>query len=330
MSARSQLKINRKGVMFTWSQVGDEHAARSLAADAVDRVDTIFPDSHFSVGCEQHADGGWHVHLGLVRKQTGQIKIGERLDIHGNLVNIKPHGISRDDLMSCLSYPLKEDELAWGNWDDLDSLFPPPATGTPAERRDQAFAQALEADTYEEAMLAVRQGAPADFVLNGDKITRFFEDHFAPVFEHKYDVGSFNSALVNFDNLGGRESLVLVGPPNLGKTHYALAHFARPLFVNHIDKIKQFSPNRHDGIVFDDVSFTMWPAPALIGLFDREMSRDIQIRYKIVTIPAGTKKIFCANSLDSFRPNDLTKVDQDTLDALLSRQHVIRIDQRLF
>jgi hypothetical protein len=179
-------------------------------------------------------------------------------------------------------------------------------------------------------MLAIRQGAPAEFVLNRDKITRFFEDHFAPVFEHKYDVSSFNRSLVDWDAVDGRSSVVLTGPPALGKTHWALAHFECPLFVNHIDKIKMFSPHVHDGIVFDDVSFTMWPTPALIGLFDREMPRDIQIRYKIVTIPANTKKIFCSNSIDCFRPKDLSSVDQDTIDALISRQHVIRIDQRLF
>ena len=332
MSARSQLKINRRAVMLTWSQVGDEHAARDLAAEAVDRVDSIFPHSFFSVGCEQHQDEAWHVHLGLLRKESGQVKIGQRLDINGKLVNIQPHGIRRQDLVSVLEYPLKEDELAWGNWDDLDSILGP-EKGTashPADRRDQAFAEALEAADYDSAMDIIRKGAPSEYVLQFDKVSRFFQDFFTPVFEHKYDVGSFNTPVVDFAQLDARESLVLIGPPALGKTHYALAHFERPLFVNHIDKLKSFNPAIHDGIVFDDVSFTMWPPQALIGLFDREMPRDIQIRYKIVTIPGDTKKIFCANSIDAFRPKEISEVPQDTLDALLSRQHVIRIDSRLF
>jgi hypothetical protein len=332
MSARSQLKINRRAVMLTWSQVGDEHDARELSAEAVDRVDSIFPDCHFSVGCEQHEDLGWHVHLGLLRKESGQVKIGQRLDINGHLVNIKPHGIRRGDLESVLTYPLKEDDIGWGNWDDLDSLLGPEkvAPAAAAERRDQAFAEALQAADYDSAMLCIREGAPAEYVLNQDRIARFFQEFFMPVFEHKYDVSSFNTPIIDFAGLDARESLVLIGPPALGKTHFALAHFQQPLFVNHIDKIKLFNHAVHDGIVFDDVSFMMWPPQALIGLFDREMPRDIQIRYKIVTIPAGTKKIFCANSIDAFRPKDISDIPQDTIDALLSRQHIVHVTQRLF
>lgn len=331
-NARSQLKISRKAFMLTWSQVGDEHEARETAAEAVDRIDSIFPECYFSVGCEQHEDGGWHVHLGVIRKEGTQVKVGQRLDIREHLVSIQPHGIRRADLESCLTYPLKEDELAWGNWDSIDEVLGPDSA-TPscaADRRDQAFAEALEAADYDSAMRCIREGAPAEYVLNQDRVARFFQDFFAPVFEHKYDVSSFNRPVVDFAGLGARESLVLVGPPALGKTHFALAHFEKPLFVNHIDKIKMFNAAVHDGIVFDDVSFTMWPPQALIGLFDREMPRDIQIRYKIVTIPANTKKIFCANSIDAFRPKDLDQVPQDTLDALISRQHILRIDTPLF
>jgi hypothetical protein len=330
-TGRSSLKINRRAFMLTYSQVGDENEARQTACEAVDRIESIFPGSHWSVGCEQHDDEGWHCHLGVVRAEGGQaVKVGERLDIRGHLVNISPHGMKRTDLISCLKYPLKEDEIGFCNWEDLESLFPDDITGTPAERRDKAFAQALESDTYEGAMLSIAQGAPADLVLNGDKITRFFQNKFAPVFEHKYDVSSFNRPLVDWRLVDKRSSLVIIGKPNMGKTHWALAHFERPLFVNDIDKIKQFSPILHDGIVFDDVSFTMWPPTAMICLFEREVERDIRVRYSLVTIPAGTKKIFCANSLDAFRPNDLTKVDQDTLDGLISRQHVVRIDDKLF
>lgn len=330
-SARSQLKITRKAFMLTWSQVGDEHEARETAADAVDRIDTIFPSAWFSVGCEQHQDSGWHVHLGVVRKESTQVKVGERLDVRGHLVSIQPHGIRRTDLESCLRYPLKEDELAWGNWDDIDEVLGPDKFVAPAERRDEAFAQALEAPDYDSAMRCIREGAPAEYVLNQDRISRFFQDFFAPVFQHAYDVSSFNRPVIDFDlELDARESLVFIGAPALGKTHFALAHFARPLFVNHIDKIKMFNASVHDGIVFDDVSFCMWPPQALIGLFDREMPRDIQIRYKIVTIPAHTKKIFCANSLDAFQPKDISQVPQDTLDALSSRQKVVVFTDKLF
>ncbi len=91
-------------------------------------------------------------------------------------------------------------------------------------------------------------------------------------------------------------SHIFYGPTNSWKTQWALAHFATPLFVSHIDKLKHFSATTHDGIIFDDMDFNHWPRTSQIHLVDQEQERDINLRYVCGKIPAGTKKIFTTNA----------------------------------
>lgn len=88
---------------------------------------------------------------------------------------------------------------------------------------------------------------------------------------------------------------MVVGPPNCGKTQYALAHFNKPLFVTHMDDLRNFHHKVHDGIIFDDMSFTHLNRNAQIHIVDQDQSRSIHIRYGTARIPKRTKKIFTCN-----------------------------------
>lgn len=345
MVSRAALTVVRRGVMFTWAGIRSEQAARDLAADAVDLIESIFPGAFYTVCVEYHREAAdplfaWHVHLGLVREQGCKpVKIGRRLDLHQQLVHISPHGCKRHDLEQCLKYPLKEDECAYGNWDDLDAPFRRPggtntvaisSARTSANRGEGAFSNALQAGGYAQALACIREGASRDYVLYFTKIEAFFKQRFAPVYTHKYLAASFNRPLVDWSTLTDRQSLLIIGPTNMGKTHYALAHFEQPLFVTHLDQLRNFNPSIHGGIVVDDVSMTEWEPTALIAIFDRDFARSIHCRYKNPEIPAGTKKIFCSNNLAHFLPGELSKVDQDTLDAITSRQFVVHVTTPLF
>jgi len=90
-------------------------------------------------------------------------------------------------------------------------------------------------------------------------------------------------------------SEVIIGASGTGKTQYALSHFDRPLVVSHIDDLKDFKPNEHDGIVFDDMDFRHLPRTAQIHLTDTDLRRSIHCRYAIFSIPKNTKKIFTCN-----------------------------------
>lgn len=91
------------------------------------------------------------------------------------------------------------------------------------------------------------------------------------------------------------KALVLRGPPNGGKTQYAKTFFKKPLLVRHPDKLKSFDENVHDGIIFDDQSYGHWPRESVIHLMDVEEEADINVKNSMVTIPAGTPRIFTTN-----------------------------------
>jgi len=95
------------------------------------------------------------------------------------------------------------------------------------------------------------------------------------------------------------KSIVLMGPPDIGKTEYAACHFKNPLLVSEIDQLLDFDKDLHDGIVFDDMDFKSTKfinnRSLQICLTDNKMPRAIRCRYRSPIIPKGTKKIFTCN-----------------------------------
>lgn len=91
-------------------------------------------------------------------------------------------------------------------------------------------------------------------------------------------------------------SIILLGPTGCGKTTWAIKHSIKPsLLVSHIDQLKQFKPNFHKSIIFDDMDFTHWPRTSQIHLVDYDQPRAIHIRYGIINIPKEIQKIFTCN-----------------------------------
>lgn len=115
-----------------------------------------------------------------------------------------------------------------------------------------------------------------------DQTPRFTKENFYPVKEaEEHDFKKF--------------ALVLHGPPEMGKTAYAKTLLPKHLRVTHPDKLKQFDDNIHDGIIFDDQAYGHWPRESVIHLMDIEEDADINVKNSMVTIPAGTPRIFITN-----------------------------------
>lgn len=95
--------------------------------------------------------------------------------------------------------------------------------------------------------------------------------------------------------MGDFKNVVLIGPSQVGKSQYARAHFKNPLFLRHMDKLLEFNPRKHDGIIFDDMDFKHMPRTAQIHLTDWNDPSEIHIRYNYAKIPRNTRKIFCCN-----------------------------------
>lgn len=96
---------------------------------------------------------------------------------------------------------------------------------------------------------------------------------------------------------------LLHGEPGTGKTSYALAHFRKPLLVSNIEDLRNLED--HDGVVFDDMSFTHWPTTAQIHLVDVANTRSIHARYSNVKLKKGLKRIITTNS----EPDEVLNLD---------------------
>lgn len=117
-----------------------------------------------------------------------------------------------------------------------------------------------------------------------------------PQHESKRELSEFCIPPLEWD---GKSCWLLCGPTNIGKTHFALAHFKHPLFVRHLDKLSDLN-STHDGIVFDDISFTMEPFDRILNVIDTELECQVHIRYTIVVLRARLPRIFTHQSEDIF------------------------------
>lgn len=332
------------GNVLTWSQISDDEAqARVFLYECMDKVERVFaltlggdegPD-YISGGVEEHEDGGWHVHVGFVRTTTNKlVKVGSRLVVNGKTCDCSNHVPTSESLRACLSYPVKHDEegLLSFDYEILEDLFDPPpgrrARANGSSDEECPWAAALNAPDYETALAILREREPKEFILKHRDIVAFFSNYFAPEFTPKYKADEFTKEPIDWDAVPLRNSVVITGPPNLGKTQYALAQLGeKPFFATHFDVLRKFNPAVHTGILLDECSTCKWPTPSFISLLDREMPRDIHVRYATVTIPAGTKKIICCNNIDTLIPEGATG---DALDAVMDRMTRIEVTDRLF
>lgn len=111
-----------------------------------------------------------------------------------------------------------------------------------------------------------------------------------------------------------RLSVFLHGPTNTGKTSYALSLFDSPILCRHVDDLKNFDKEFHDGIVFDDMSFEHWSPGAVIHLLDLEHDAPIHARYNNVIIPAGTERVFTSNKDWIFYTNEVDIEQRQAID----------------
>jgi len=125
------------------------------------------------------------------------------------------------------------------------------------------------------------------------------------------------------------KAVMIFGESGIGKTNFARAHFKNPLLVRNIEQLKDFDAAAHDGIVFDEMSFTHWPPPSRIILLDMEFGAPIHCRYSNAYIPARTKRIFVYNNHDCFIRDDETISDAQR-EAIERRLHIVYFGNKLY
>lgn len=119
----------------------------------------------------------------------------------------------------------------------------------------------------------------------------------------------------------------LWGPPDTGKTQYALAQFTNPLYVRHQDHLKHYDPSGHDGIVVDELSFAHWPTSTVINMLNKKDPAMIHVRYDVAYLPAGVKIVFCSNEEVIFWNKDTTF---EAKESILAKITTIYIHDRLY
>lgn len=88
----------------------------------------------------------------------------------------------------------------------------------------------------------------------------------------------------------------LVGDPGTGKTNWCKKHAPLPyLWIRHADHLKDFDPETHKSIIFDEMKFTHQPLQGQINLVDWENDSSIHVRYVVADIPAKVHRFFTCN-----------------------------------
>lgn len=89
-------------------------------------------------------------------------------------------------------------------------------------------------------------------------------------------------------------ALVLEGPPNTGKTVWALSQFEHPSLICKLDQLRDL-PEQCDGLVFDEMLFGSKSKAFQIDILCTKYERSIEARYTNYSIPKGMPRIFCIN-----------------------------------
>lgn len=262
---------------------------------------------------EKHKDESVHTHACVQSKKRMDIKNANFFDYQGHHCNFtKP--MSNQHWRNQVKYMEKEDPDVYGEIEVKNT-------------KEEDFLMACEYVKQCKSKRDIYKPNPSLMVISSKVM--FFENLWASTAMKaatvvKYKMDTFKEPLMMDLSI----SALVVGPSGIGKTQWALAHFERPLLVSHMDKLKEFDPESHDGLVFDDMSFNHLHAEAIIHLLDNANDRDLHARYEVASIPAGTKKIFCHNKANIFFPDKPIQAEQ--MVAISRRYKLVQFHESLF
>lgn len=275
--AAGRFRLSARRLFLTYSQVPSGHALEDWKS-YLDIMLAPYVIDKYIVALEKHADGGDHVHAYIELDRKANIKSAARLDLsvggkklHGNYKVAKP---------GHKKYAMKD-----GNYiTNMDVVEP---GGYVALAREGKFLEAEEA-------FAVKH--PKDYILHLSSVRKNLKQ-LGSVKPRTKKFGPWNRDLMEAVSgwTPSSQTLVLIGPTSIGKTQWSLTQGENCLLIRHIDMLKRWNPS-YDCIVFDDMSFAHWPRESCIHLVDLEEEAQINVRYGVVCIPAGVKRIITTNS----------------------------------
>lgn len=278
---RKEFRFSACQVGLTYSQCGDAIPTRSALLHELRRIDDCV--SQYAIAREAHRDGGIHYHVYLRFGFKRNIKDVRHWDCFGVHPNIRPISST----VGWLQYLRKEDR------DTLES------EGLPGGRTSY-LSLALQGET-KRAEDAFSRAHPREYLLNLGKVRANIRQLANPgIDETKFEPDSFPTLLQVQSDWKEDTTLVLSGPSDYGKTHFALALLKRTspdldvLFVGNKEALCGFDPTAHT-ILFDDFAFCDWKREDIIHALDCEHEAQIRILYGYARIPAGTRRVITTN-----------------------------------
>lgn len=266
-------RIQGKELFITYSQTDGKHK------DLLDFLDSKLNIEDYIIAKEKHEKEGTHFHVYLNLATRCNITNCRYLDWIGHHPKIEICKSSS----KVIRYTKKD-----GNY----------ITNLSIQVYSRSRNLAKEGK-WREAINLIIEEAPKEFIKFGDKIELNLKKIaiYAQKTQktNKYKKDNFNYPdIINKWNRD-KQVLILSGGAGYGKTQFAKSLFKNALLVRHKDKLKKFSPIEYDGIIFDDWSMAHWPRESCIHLIDTEEDTDIDVKCGMVTIPAGTPRVFTTN-----------------------------------
>lgn len=239
----------------------------------------LLPVSKYTVAQEEHQNGELHIHAYLLLEKKVHIRQPHKLDLKGE--DKTYHG----KYEGCRSARAVDTYVKKGN-----KFLTNIETSTAMSNWGKALALARE-NKAKEASELLSLEHPRDMILHQTAIRNALRNARTPTLAAFLPIETY-STLPEWNKT---KTLIISGPSGLGKTNLAKLLLPKACFCSHMDGLKAFDEMKHQGIIFDDMSFLHLPNESQIHLVDNYDERQIHCRHTVAVIPPGTPKVITHN-----------------------------------
>lgn len=244
------------------------------------------------VGRELHRDGGHHRHVAIEFTRAWDRRSHSVFDIQGFHPDILPKR-TPPEWKAAWNYARKD-----GDFIDYGSPIEEETEDKPGTQLVD-LAQELRGDYV--GFLRHVGDAGLNFHLAKEIYTAVTRDEPITITDDNLRdeaPGRINNETLQalqFDQQDQR-SLVLQGPAEIGKSHWAKTRVPRPiLWVTNYEDLRGFRKDYHQTIVFDDVCYQHRPRDEQLRFVCRREHRTLWARFRNIRIPRGVFKVFTCN-----------------------------------
>lgn len=291
---RTPLRIKGKRFHLTYSQCGELQPDRVYEFLSTLGNDVI----RCRIGTELHADGGRHLHVAIQFARPWDRRNTRLFDVDGHHPNIIPKRTDRE-WCNAWDYDAKHGEFKdWGA---------PQAEKVEDQAGTTLIDLAEESESYKEFLRAVGDRQLNFFLAKEIWRTITSDEPITITGDNLADQAPgviTNEQLQNlaFDQQDLR-SLVLQGPPEIGKSTWAKTRVPLPaLWVTNHEDLRGFRNGFHRTIIFDDVCYQHRPRTDQLHIVCRREHRSLWARYCNIRVPRAVWKVFTCNMGDDKLP----------------------------